>query len=235
MEKVIYPLWRDADRDPAEVAEAVHDGAVPRLLDLGARGLRVCLETPEAVDFRWGAGPDGTVLAGGIAVWLDSVDDHPEVEALVARTGCRTAGYLVTESVPKAYDEVRWPLGDRSPGVAIFTVFPRRAGLDDEAFFRTWHGVQTPLTFELHPITVYIRNAVARTLTAGAPEIAGIVEESVAGVEELLDPMLFYSASSAEDLDARLARSMEVHEGFTDMRRLATVGCAETLYRVVST
>ena len=72
------------------------------------------------------------------------------------------AGYLVTESVPLAYDRRTWPDGERSPGVKQITMFDKRSDIDDAQFFARWHGSHTPLTFEVHPVCLYVRHAVAR-------------------------------------------------------------------------
>lgn len=238
MEKIIHALWRDPEQDPAPIAKALHEQAAPALLDRGVDGLRVLTEDPDAAAMRFGAADDGRLLTASVGVWVDSIDHRqPVLDAIAAAAdGCTAHAFLVTESVPLAYAQRDWPEGARSPGVALLTLFHRRAGLSDDEFFRAWHGVQTPLSFELHPITLYMRNSIARALTPGAPPFAGIVEESVPTLDHLLDLDAFYSAGGDKDeLRRRLTHSMEVHEQFTDMATLQTVPCAEVLYKVVST
>ena len=55
------------------------------------------------------------------------------------------AGYLVTESVPLAYEARPWPDGERSPGVKQITMFDKRPDIDDAQFFARWHGNTKPL------------------------------------------------------------------------------------------
>ena len=111
-----------------------------------------------------------------------------------------------------------------------------RAELRDDEFYANWHGVQTPLTFELHPVTLYMRNSVARALTPGSPAFADIVEETVPSLEDLLDFGRFYSAGGDQaELNRRLTHSMEVHERFTDMASMEMVACSEHIFRTVST
>ncbi|MEJ7584290.1 MAG: hypothetical protein WKF43_09445 [Acidimicrobiales bacterium] len=213
----------------------------PALLDLGIGGLRALVEEPAASTMRWNTGVAGHLLTASVGVWLDSIDERQPVLDALATVGCTTHAYLVTESVPLSYErrfweEPGWEAGARSPGVALLTLFPKRGGLGDEEFFAAWHGEQTPLSFELHPITLYMRNTIARPLTAGAPPFRGIVEESVPTIADLLDFDRFYSAGGdPAELKRRLHRSMEVHERFTDMGELEMVPCAEHLFRVVST
>ncbi|MCU1454000.1 MAG: hypothetical protein JWN46_2146 [Acidimicrobiales bacterium] len=237
MEKIIYAMWRAPQQDPAVLADALLADAAPALLDAGVLGLRVNVEAPEARAMRWGANADGSLLAATVGVWLPSIDDRADVEAALDRAPVATrVGYVVTESVPLAYERIDWPLGSRSPGVSIVTLFHKRAGLSDEEYFAVWHGEQTPISFELHPITLYMRNAVWRTLPPGSERFRGLVEECVPTLDDLLDLDRFYSAGGdAGELRRRMAESMAVHDRFTDMSTLQMVPCAEHLFRVVST
>ena len=106
------------------------------------------------------------------------------------------AGYLVTESVPLAYDRRTWPDGERSPGVKQITMFDKRSDIDDAQFFARWHGSHTPLTFEVHPVCLYVRHAVARR-DREARRLARIVEEGLRDVEDLTDPMRYFSAGGS--------------------------------------
>src|SRR5213083_1018342 len=49
--------------------------------------------------------------------------------------------------------------GERSPGVKQITMFDKRPDIDDVQFFSRWHGSHTPLTFEVHPVCLYVRHA----------------------------------------------------------------------------
>jgi hypothetical protein len=183
---------------------------------------------------RFGAADDGEVLTASVGVWVESIDERQPILDAIASAGCTTHAFLVTESVPLAYASV--PAERPSPGVSLLTLFHKRDGLSDEEFYANWHGVQTPLSFELHPITLYMRNSIARALTPGAPPFRGIVEESVPSLEDLLDFDRFYSAGGdADELKRRMERSMEVHDSFTDMATLQMVPCREDLFKVVST
>lgn len=237
MEKIIYALWRSADQDPADAARVLLDDVAPALLDAGIAGLRVNVEAPEGAAMRWGANADGSLLTSTVGVWLASIDDRAPVEAQLGRVPTATrAGYVVSESVPLAYERIDWPLGTRSPGVSIVTLFHKAAGLSDEEYFAVWHGEQTPISFDLHPITLYMRNAIWRTLPPGGEDFRGLVEECVPTLDDLLDLDRFYSAGGDPDeLTRRMESSMAVHDRFTDMSTLQMVPCAEHVFRVVST
>ena len=141
MEKLVYALW------------GVHEGLVekagPELLGLDPRGLTVNVVDPE-VDMSAVVGaPDPDGVGATVGLWLDSLDDRGPFDAVLGDAADRMSCYLVTESVPLAYQDRTWLDGERSPGVKQITMFDRRAGIDDTQFFARWHGSHTPLTFDL--------------------------------------------------------------------------------------
>ena len=161
------------------------------------------------------------LLDATVSVWLHSVDDRAPVEAVLAPIAARLAGYLVTESVPRALEGHDPASGDRSPGVHLVTTFPRPDRLDAETFYARWHGSHTPLSLEIHPLLQYNRNSVARVLTPGAPPFGAVVNESVASAEIAADPIAFYR--SEEDQQ----RAVEDIMSFIDFQDLSTVVMSE--------
>ena len=102
-------------------------------------------------------------------------------------------GWIVAESEARSYGEHRtWPDGERSPGLSITTFFDKKPDVDDETFYRIWHGEHTPLSFEIHPFWLYVRNQVLRSITPGAPSVRGIVYEAVPTDEQMLDFTQFF-------------------------------------------
>ena len=223
MEKLVYALW------------GVRDGFVekrgPELLALDPRGLTINVLEPD-VDMS-AVVPDrgGDKVGATVGVWLDSLDDRNPYEAILGTAAERTAGYLVTESVPLAYQERTWPDGKRSPGVKQITMFDKRADIDDTHFFARWHGSHTPLTFEVHPVCLYVRHAVARAVTEGAPRWRGIVEEGLREVQDLTDPMRYFSAASPEELERNVKRVMDDVATFLDLESVESYPTAEYILR----
>ncbi|MBW1885526.1 MAG: EthD domain-containing protein, partial [Deltaproteobacteria bacterium] len=132
------------------------------------------------------------LLDAQLSLWVDNLDARGEIESIVAKLAPRRAGYLVTESILREYDGRDWSPGHPSPGIALVTTFPKPDAIDDETFFARWHGSHGPLSLELHPLTRYVRNAVARALTPAAPPIRAIVSESVASAAVAADVEQFY-------------------------------------------
>ncbi|HXX48826.1 MAG TPA: EthD domain-containing protein, partial [Myxococcota bacterium] len=104
-------------------------------------------------------------------------------------------------------------------------VFEQPARLGREEFIARWHGSHTPLSLEVHPLWRYVRNAVARPLSAGAPPYAGIVEEHVRELADLTDPARFYGG--AERMAANMRRILEDARSFLDLERVASVVTSE--------
>ena len=194
MEKLVYLAWK---RDPASIESfrAQLLGVVaPRLLGAGAMRL-IANVSDLRTEVGAGSGQyrgDGKTVSACISLWLDSLDVRAPIEAALADVAARLDGYLVTESMPLRCTDRDWPDGTRSPGVTLWTAFPKPAGLSDDAFFERWHGHHTPLSFEIHPLWEYTRNAVARVLTPGAPPYRAIVEERFRTLEDLTDPNRFF-------------------------------------------
>jgi hypothetical protein len=239
MEKLVYTLWRTPDTDPTAIGERVLRDATPPLLELGVRGLRVNVEDPAGAILQQGSRPSGERLCATVSVWLDSVDERASYETAIreaAGVAC-VDGYLVTESVPRAYGEHRtWPDGERSPGISIMTVFDKRADVDDEDFFRIWHTEHTPLSFDIHPIWLYVRNSVTRSLTPDALPAKGIVYEAVPTLDDLVDLHRFFgSDGSDESLGRQMTRVMEHMATFADVDGLVVSPAAEYVFRTLST
>jgi hypothetical protein len=224
MEKLVYALW------------GVHEGLVekagPELLALDPYGLTVNVVDPDVDMSAVVAMPDNDGVGATVSFWLDSLDARKPYEAVLGGAAAGIAGYLVTESVPLAYQDRSWPDGERSPGVKQITMFDKRPDIDDAQFFARWHGSHTPLTFEIHPVCLYVRHAVARAVTEGAPRWRGIVEEGLREVEDLTDPMRYFSAGgSPEALERNVKRVMDDVSTFLDLESVESYPTAEYTLR----
>jgi hypothetical protein len=223
MEKLVYALW--------DLHEGLVEKAGPELLALDPPALTINAVDPEidmtAVVAAAGSGVDATV-----SFWLESLDERGPYEAVLGGAADRIAGYLVTESVPLAYERRTWPDGERSPGVKQITMFDKRIDIDDPQFFARWHGSHTPLTFEIHPVCLYVRHAVARAVTEHAPRWRGIVEEGLREVEDLTDPMRYFSGGgSPEALNRNVKRVMDDVSTFLDLESVESYPAAEYILR----
>jgi hypothetical protein len=230
MEKLEYVLWKGTETPVEAFRTALLEKAAPRILRNGARGLTVNVADVDAqlggtVPVRDATGS----VAGTVGVWLPCVDEREAVERALREASARIAGYLVTESVPRDYDERTWRDGERTPGVKLVTLFEKPERLSHEEFIERWHGSHTPLSLEIHPMWCYVRNVVARRLTPDAPDWKGIVDEQFRTAEDLTDPARFYGVSG--DWKANIQRVLEDCRGFLDLERIQTVVMSEYILR----
>lgn len=167
-------------------------------------------------DKVWQSNASG-LMDATVSLWLESVDAHREIEAILTPLANRLAGYLVTESVPRRMHGPLLGLGERTPGVALISTFPKPAALDDDTFYARWYGSHTPLSLEIHPLVQYIRNSVARPLTPGAPPLRAIVNESVASAAIVADPLAFFGSKDGQK------RAVDDLLSFVDMETLSSI------------
>ena len=77
-------------------------------------------------------------------------------------------------------------------------MFDKPPGADDDAFYGHWYQHQSPMSEWMQPRARYVRNAVVRPLTPGAPRYRAIVEESWATLEDLTDLVRFFGAQDSD-------------------------------------
>ena len=141
----------------------------------------------------------GSELAAVVSVWLDCLDDRLAIDRALEDVFGRVHAYLVTESEPQKRAAPRdWPDGTQSPGITHFTWFPKPERLTAEEFFHGWHDVHTPHSAALHPLrSRYVRDSVARGLSAGAPRVDAIVFEHFDAVADYGDPKRLFGSREA--------------------------------------
>jgi hypothetical protein len=241
MEKLVYLLWSDDGTGAGGDAlrETLLTVTAGLLLDRGARALSVNVHDAPAADAPSPApAPTGEpVHVAEVSVWVDSYDRRSGVDEAVAAVGLRSAGYLVTESLYDDYGTTGyagprdWADGERSPGVLTVALIHRPPGLDYREWITRWHGTQSPLSGALQPRTRYVRNEVVRAVTESAPEVHGIVEEGWPSAAHVADPMLFFNASTPEELTANVASMVASVEACLDLSRLRSTTMSEYLLR----
>jgi hypothetical protein len=228
MEKLVYLLWAPEGRDRDDFRDLLLRECGPALLERGARGLTINVDDSDADVPPPVPTPAGEVpLSAEVALWLDCHDRRGPHEEVLARSGARCAGYLVSEALYTEYGgnphgrPRDWPDGQRSPGLLTVTLLERPARMPRAEWIAHWHGVQSPVSEELQPRIRYVRNEVVRPLTEGAPPFEGIVDEAWASARHVTDPMLFYRAEgSPERLRQNIRRMLESVTGFLELERI---------------
>ena len=211
MEKLIYLVWDRPSRGGADVRAQLIDDVGPRLLALGPHGLQIDVDDDEAAFSSMVPVPDDELpVRAAVSLWVDAHDYREPYEVILSEVGVRRAGYLVTESLYRDYGGNAhagprdWPAGQRSPGITTLTVFDKPASTSDEAFYGHWYGHQSPMSEWVQPRARYVRNAVTRALTPGAPSYRAIVEEAWPTIEHVSNLQAFFGASNPDELGERI-------------------------------
>jgi hypothetical protein len=241
VEKLIYLIWERPSRDPAELRSQVLDDIAPRLLDAGARALQVDVDDEHAQVASMVPAPDDELpMRAEVSIWVDAHDDRAPLETILGEVGIRRAGYLVTESMYRDYGDNAhaakrdWPDGQRSPGIVTVTVFDKPAGVDDESFYGHWYGHQSPMSEWMQPRARYVRNAVVRSLTPGAPRYRAIVEEAWPTVEHLTDLQRFFGVEpGGDDLGERIRIMLDSTKRLADPATLRNYTMSEYIVRTL--
>src|SRR5262249_17854148 len=153
----------------------------PRLLALNPIGLQMDLDDGGAQVPSMVPLPDDELpVRAMVSLWLKAHDDRGPFGAILEEVGIRRAAYLVTEAMYRDYGDNEhsgprdWPDGRGSPGIVTLTVFDKPAAMSDEDFYAHWYGHQSPMSEWMQPRCRYVRNAVVRSLTPGAPRYRAI-------------------------------------------------------------
>lgn len=151
---------------------------------------------------------------------LEGVSDDARWPAAAAGFA---GAYLSDVAFPVVHER-DWPLGERSPGAGLLTLFRKKVNIDTDEFIRRWYEGHTPLTLEVHPNAGYVRNRVLEAFPAAGPvgeEWNGIVEEQYDPPSDLLKARRFFGGSVIKMLPTML-RVLKDVKGFIDYPSIQT-------------
>jgi len=231
LEKLCYVVWKQTSVSGAAFRDALLRDAVTALRACGATRISMLVadEHAEAVQkarITRGAEP----IAGLVSLWLDCVDAHPQIEAVLRRYASRLAGYLVTESVVLPNTTCLAAPGDRTPGVTMLALLEKPERLSFEEWIAIWFSQHSPLALEIQCTHLYVRNVAMCALTPEAPPWRGIVEEGFPA-EAVTNPMLWYKADGdPQKLRENLGRMIASVRAFLDIERVESHPLTE--YRI---
>ncbi|MBW0013016.1 EthD domain-containing protein [Mycobacterium sp.] len=220
MEKVIAVLMRTdshedwCTRQRGPIAEALLDLGVPGLsVNVRDDAVRHSLMTLTTLD---------PPVAAVVSLWTQQCYGEQLAAALdLLENECdQLAAYLVTESVPLPA-QMTEP-GCRTTGLANIALLRRPAALDQATWLTRWQRDHTPVAIATQSTFGYTQNWVVRTLTPGAPGIAGIVEE-LFPAEAITDLKAFFGAVDDEDLQNRISQMVASTTAFGANENIDTV------------
>jgi hypothetical protein len=228
MEKSIYLLHKPSSVSIENFRDNLLGSGVSLLRALGGSQITMNIADLNAVMQEQAPGRligPWQSLSAVVAYWHDCLDARGPIEASLREISEAVAGYLVTESVPQAFNPV-WEGGERRPGVTQFGANGKPENVSDEAFYYNWQVVHSAASFELHPLRwSYVRNAVARPLTDGAPPYRAIVSEHFRELADFTEDQRYFGSPEA------IAFMLEELPGFCDFNSMVSVPTSEYFFR----
>jgi hypothetical protein len=239
MEKLIYLVWMEPDTTRQAVTDRMLGEVAPALLALGPLRLSMDLRDEHSDIPAPVPTPEGeTPLHAVVSLWIDAVDHRQPYEDVVRAAATSLAGYQVVESLYTDYGANQWSTprtwadGERSPGVLTVALLQQHPDLSYEEWVTRWHTRISPITAEIQPRSRYVRNAVYRAITEGAPPYRGIVEEAWPSLQHVTDPMLFYCADGdPERMNAHVTQMIEEITAFVDLDTMRSVTMSEWILK----
>jgi hypothetical protein len=224
LEKLVYLVHSARTAAASDLRTRLIDVAARALRDAGASSISVNVH-----DEHVAPGTGVTIsrsdppIAAMVSFWMQNSDDREPCEQALAREADAVHGYLTAESRPLVHVP---PLGERAPGFNLVTAINRRPDLTHEQFTEHWTHEHKVVANETQSTFGYVRNAVVRPLSKGAPVRDGIVEESFP-IEALTDRHAWYDCDSAEEFKRRLGRMLASVNAFLDMEPLESIPMSE--------
>jgi hypothetical protein len=235
----MYLVWLGEKSTRSEVAEVLRGQVADDLLSLDPVRLTMDVWDPESDIPAPVPTPDGeTPLHGVVSLWVNSIEQRAPFERVLEAAAVRMAGYSVVESLYRDYGDSQWgpsrswPDAERSTGVLTVALLQQHPDQTFDEWMTRWHTRISPITEEIQPRTRYVRNAVFRAITDGAPRVSGIVEEAWPSLEHVTDPMLFYCADGdPERMNAHITQMIEEINAFVDLSTLRSVTMSEWILK----
>ena len=192
------------------------DDVAPQLLALAPRGLQMDLDDERrARCSRWSPVPGDELPVRALRVDLGrrATTRARRTRTMLARRPASAApGYLVTESLYRDYGDNEHAAPRDWPDGATFArhhhahaCSTSRRASSDETFYGHWYGHQSPMSEWMQPRARYVRNAVVRALTPGAPRVPRDRRGGVADASST-SPNLhtFFGATRTDELGERI-------------------------------
>lgn len=207
MEKLIYTFWK-----PGAEITALRDKLVnelgPRLAEAaGVHGVQfnICDEVfanRKDLPPLYRTQPQ---LQGIINLWVDTAFFRPPLEKMIGEYVAGFHGYAVVESRPIVHEPFALKSGQRSPCFSQVVLLEKPKQMARAEWYKIWLESHTRVAIDTQSTFGYAQNVVLRSLTEGAPEYHGIIEELFPEAA-FNDQNVFYDAVGD---DAKLAANFK--------------------------
>ncbi|MGQ4615231.1 EthD domain-containing protein [Nocardia sp. R7R-8] len=209
--KSIFALWGVGDLLAADFA--------PRLAGAAAVQANISDAAVETAMLR--ITTFDTPVQAVISIWWTDGPCVEDAERVLSAVAERVEGWHVEEATPIP-PPVTAAL-ERAPGLSNVAFLRKPDDLSHAEWLDRWRNHHTAVAIDTQATFGYVQNLVTGPATAGAPDIAGIVEE-LFPIEALTDPHAFYgSGGDGAELARRIDRLMGSVATFGGDRNLDVV------------
>ena len=217
MEKLMYLVWADQGETDAHVAQRVLstlEGGID-----GVSSLRAQVADADVADGHGLRQEQIELPSAVVSFWVTSAQFRAQAEQRIIALSDRVAGYLVSESEPLVTPDAL-KREARTSGFCQIALLRQPQRLTRDEWLHWWLDNHTTVAIDTQSTFSYRQNVVVRPLTASAPEIDAIVEESFP-IAALTDPATFFDAVGDESrLADHTQRMMESCARFIDFEEI---------------
>jgi hypothetical protein len=232
VEKIIYLISRHSAQNRDDFASLMKHDIASQLLATEPLGLQLNLaDDAVAAGDTMAMESIASKSHAVVSVWLHSSINRLPIEKILAASGANFFGYLVSESCPLRSATNIISAGERTPGFAQVALLQRPARLSVEDWIDIWQNSHTQIAIATQSTFSYTQNLVVRPLTANAPKIDAIVEESFP-MEALTDQAVFYDTRGDDEKLAQNSQAMMASCGrFIDFDKINVCPTSEYSYK----
>lgn len=183
-------------------------------------------DVADAAALRMQSAPTLPQLA--VSLWLDSANQYPEIQALLAHYASDIEAYLVSESVVLDPDN---PIGERGRGSTQLCRFSALPELSQQEFIQRWRGDHTAVAVATQSTFGYRQNLVVAALGDNTTRCSAIVEEHFPA-EAMSSPEVFFDAVGDSDkLQQHQQQMAESCARFIDFASIDVVHMSEYVFQ----
>lgn len=230
MEKLLYPLWKDPAVEADDFRATLVGQLGRELAQLGGiHGVRVTVaDSVVSCASHRRMESHAPVPDAVLSLWVDSACPARAWEPLIDKCAARRTAYLVVEAEPLvSQDRHPCATGDRVYGMCHVVFFRKLAGLEREAWFRTWKDSHTQVAIDSQSTFGYRQNVVVRALGENTPDCDAIVEENFPPEAMTSDHAFYNTGGDDALLEQRMTAMMESCARFIDFEHIDVIPMSE--------
>jgi hypothetical protein len=234
MEKLLYPLWKDAAESADDFRDHLLQVLSPKLLALsGLRSLRLCVADsavqPASARRMISSGSGADAL---LSLWVDNAGDAADWEPLIDDSASRRHGYQVVESEPLV-NQAAHPSapGERVYGMCHVVFFRKPGPMSREDWLNVWQGSHTRVAIDTQSTFGYRQNVVVRALDDASPWVDAIVEENFPPEAMTSDHAFYDTGGDDALLQSRVKAMMDSCVRFIDFESIDVIPMSEYLLK----